>query len=105
MSAATTITPWDRPTPPTEADIHARYNAEDLQPYAWSNKPGDKYIAHTHAFHKVLYVVRGSITFGLPDTGESFTLHPGDRLDLPAGVRHNATVGPEGVLCLEGHRL
>jgi hypothetical protein len=28
----------------------------------------------------------------------------GDRLDLPAGVRHNAAVGPEGVVCLEARR-
>jgi hypothetical protein len=29
------------------------------------------------------------------------TLVPGDRLDLPAGVGHSATVGPDGVECLE----
>ena len=30
--------------------------------------------------------------------------HVGDRLELPAGVAHNASVGPEGVVCLEAHR-
>jgi hypothetical protein len=30
-------------------------------------------------------------------------LHPGDRLDLPAGVLHNAAVGRSGVVCLEAH--
>jgi hypothetical protein len=29
--------------------------------------------------------------------------NPGDRLDLPAGVRHSAIVGPQGVTCLEAH--
>ena len=28
---------------------------------------------------------------------------PGDRLDLPAGTRHDAVVGPDGVRCLEAH--
>ena len=28
----------------------------------------------------------------------------GYRLDLPAGVEHDAVVGPEGVVCLEAHR-
>jgi hypothetical protein len=49
-------------------------------------------------------VVRGSITFGLPDLGDSASLADGDRLDLPRGVRHNAQVGPDGVTCLEAHR-
>jgi quercetin dioxygenase-like cupin family protein len=79
-------------------------DAEGLKPYAWSNAPGDVYAAHTHAYHKVIYVVQGSITFGLPRRGEQVTLRTGDRLDLPAGVAHDAVVGPQGVACLEAHR-
>jgi hypothetical protein len=30
-------------------------------------------------------------------------LAPGERLDLPANVEHNAVVGPKGVTCLEAH--
>ena len=79
--------------------------AEDnLHPYLWSNGPGDVYGAHSHSYHKVIYVVRGSITFGLPDAGEKLTLNHGDRLELPAGVRHSAVVGSRGVACLEAHR-
>jgi quercetin dioxygenase-like cupin family protein len=76
--------------------------AEGLAPYRWSNGPGDVYGAHTHPYDKVIYVVEGSITFGVP--GRQLELHPGDRLDLPAGTRHDARVGPDGVVCLEGHR-
>ncbi|MGD2039143.1 MAG: hypothetical protein PVH28_14730 [Desulfobacterales bacterium] len=53
---------------------------------------------------KVIYVVRGSITFGLPDSGDEITLNSGDRLELPQGVTHNAVVGHEGAACLEAHR-
>jgi len=77
--------------------------SEGLRPYLWSNDPGDVYDAHSHRYHKVIYVVRGSITFGLPDTGDEAALSTGDRLDLPAGVTHNALVGREGVACLEAH--
>ena len=31
-------------------------------------------------------------------------LQAGDRLELPAGIVHDAVVGPVGVLCLEAHR-
>jgi quercetin dioxygenase-like cupin family protein len=52
----------------------------------------------------VIYVVRGSITFGLPEPGEKLSLNAGDRLDLPAGTVHDAVVGSEGVMCLEAHK-
>jgi quercetin dioxygenase-like cupin family protein len=77
--------------------------ADGLSAYAWSSGPHDRYAAHEHAFDKVIYVVRGNITFGLAETAQSVHLAAGDRLDLPAGVRHDALVGPDGVLCLEAH--
>ena len=78
-------------------------SGQGLNPYSWSNGPHDVYSAHKHNFDKVIYVVRGSITFGLPLLKKQVTLHAGDRLDLSAGTVHNAQVGTEGVMCLEGH--
>jgi quercetin dioxygenase-like cupin family protein len=98
------VTRWSGPAP-DEAELLRQYAAESLRPYQWANGPGDRYAPHAHAYHKVLYVVRGSITFGLPARGEALELHAGDRLDLPAGVVHDALVGPEGVVCLEGHQV
>ncbi|HEX6385967.1 MAG TPA: cupin domain-containing protein [Anaerolineae bacterium] len=95
---------WPAAETPTETTIRQILAQENLRPYQWSNGPGDVYSAHRHAYHKVIYVVEGSITFGLPDKGQSIELHPGDRLDLPAGVTHDATVGRHGVVCLEAHR-
>jgi quercetin dioxygenase-like cupin family protein len=62
------------------------------------------YSAHAHGYNKVICVVRGSITFGLPEFGQNLTLKAGDRLDLPAGTVHDAVVGSQGVVCLEGHK-
>lgn len=80
-----------------------RMQAEGLMPGAWSNGPGDTYAAHAHGYDKVIVVERGSIVFGLPDLGTSVALATGDRLDLPAGTRHDAIVGASGVTCLEAH--
>jgi quercetin dioxygenase-like cupin family protein len=77
---------------------------EGLDPYSWSNGPLDTYSAHSHSYDKVICVVQGSITFGLPELNRSLTLKAGDRLDLPAGVVHDARVGGQGVVCLEGHK-
>jgi quercetin dioxygenase-like cupin family protein len=77
---------------------------ERLSPHRWSNGPGDTYAPHSHAYHKVLYCLRGSVVFRLTATGEDISLHPGDRLDIEPHTEHSATVGPHGVECIEAAR-
>ena len=98
------IKKWTNETRPTEAQLYQLLEEEGLSAYRWSNGPFDVYDAHEHEYHKVIYIVSGSITFGFPIDGAPTVLYPGDRLDLPAHVQHNAVVGPEGVVCLEAHR-
>jgi quercetin dioxygenase-like cupin family protein len=69
-------------------------------PRRWSNGPGDRYRRHDHPYRKVLFCLEGSIVFHLDD--RDVELRAGDRLDLPAGTAHAATVGPEGCDCIEG---
>src|SRR5688572_21256480 len=91
----------------TPAQLDARLVAQGLTPSAWSNAPGDTYAAHQHGYDKVLVAARGSITFHLVDQRRDVNLDvslvEGERLDLPAGTVHAATVGPHGVTCLEAH--
>ena len=98
------VTPWESASPPTEELLLRIMSEQGLNPYSWSNRPHDIYSAHKHTYNKVIYVVSGSITFGLPQLKKQVTLNPGDRLDLLAGTVHDANVGPDGVVCLEGHR-
>lgn len=86
----------------TDAGIWAAFEAEGLEPYSWSNSAGYRYDWHEHPYHKVLYCLEGSITFHT-DEGDT-ELSTGDRLDLPPGTRHAATVGAAGVTCLEAAR-
>ena len=97
------VTPWTAPISTTESTLRQLCADERLNPYPWSNGPHDEYPAHTHSYAKIIYVVRGSITFGLPESGQQLTLKAGDRLDLPANTVHDAVVGPQGVVCLEAH--
>jgi hypothetical protein len=71
-------------------------------PRAWSNGPGDRYGRHEHPYHKVLFCLEGSIVFHT-DRGD-VALEAGDRLDLPPGAPHAATVGPAGCACVEASR-
>ena len=95
-------TKWDKSWSPTEQELAQRMRDEGMEPTHWSNTAGTVYHAHTHDYHKVIYVVSGSLILGFPIIGEPTQLMAGDRLSLPAGIEHNAVVGDEGVLCLEG---
>ena len=84
---------------PAREEIEARFAEEGLSPHGWGNEPNYEYGWHSHGYHKVLYCVSGSIVFHTNDG--DFPLEPGDRLDVEPGTDHAATVGPDGVECLE----
>jgi quercetin dioxygenase-like cupin family protein len=96
------ITPWRQANPPTPAELQAKLIKEGLFSYDWSNVPGDAYAPHVHDYDKVVVVVRGSITWVLPETNQTIETQAGDRIELPRGTVHAAQVGPQGVACLEG---
>ena len=85
-----------------ESDAIAAFAAEGLDWQQWSNGPGYRYAEHLHPYHKVLFCTLGSIVFHVPDG--DVEMKPGDRLDLPAGTPHSASVGPDGATCMEGAR-
>ena len=87
---------------PRRAELEDWFRAEGLTPRPWGNGPGDRYGRHRHDYHKVLFCVSGSIVFHT-DEGD-VELHSGDRLDVEAGTDHAATVGPDGVECIEAAR-
>ena len=95
------ITRWEKSHTPTENELAQILHDEGLSYYHWSNAPHDLYSAHLHTYSKVICVVHGSISFILPDTNQTLTLHTGDRLELPANTIHSAAVGGQGVKCFE----
>jgi uncharacterized protein YjlB len=87
---------------PARAEVEAALRAEGLDPRSWGNGAGFGYARHVHEDHKVLVCVAGSIVFHTDDG--DVALGPGDRLELPAGLGHAATVGEHGVECVEAYR-
>jgi quercetin dioxygenase-like cupin family protein len=69
---------------------------------SWSNAPGDTYGWHAHDYHKVLFCQEGSITFHTRHG--DVEMRAGDRLDIEPGTEHAASVGPQGVSCVEAAR-
>lgn len=96
--------PDDRGGEPGIDASRERLRAAGVEPSAWSNGPHDRYAAHDHATTKLLVCAEGSITFLVGRDEQPVELVAGDGLVLPAGTRHAAVVGPDGCICLEGHR-
>lgn len=97
------VTPWTADTPPTEEELRAGMVEQELTVFHWTGESQGTIDGHTHGYHKMLAVVSGSIKFEFPTRHKSINLKAGDQLELPAGLRHTATVGADGVTCLEAH--
>ena len=84
--------------------LQKELTAQGYSLHTWSNGPGFWYPVHDHPYWKVIVVLKGSITFYLPGEKREVAMQVGDRLELAPGTAHSASVGPDGVTCLEGQR-
>jgi hypothetical protein len=73
-----------------------------LTPHGWGNGLGDICGWHEHGYEKVGYFVRGTIVFRT--AGGDIELGPGDKMVLSPHTPHAATVGAQGVRCIEASR-
>ena len=95
------LTRWNKETTPSLEALRSALTGEGLVVSEWMDPAGTVYPVHTHEYPEVRIVVHGQLRIGLPETGEEFTLTPGDRLDLPADTPHWADVmGPGAVVYL-----
>ncbi len=95
------VTRWQGSQHPTFSTITRQMKKEGLRPYMWVNMPNHRYGVRSHGYDKVLYVIEGTLEITLPDANQRMTLRAGDRLDVPAGVRHGTIVGVGGAKCVE----
>ena len=89
--------------PADAAAVEGWLRVEGLTPARWGAGPGHRFALHHHPHTKVVVCVAGGIVFHLP-SGDEVPLGPGDRFELAAGVAHRATVGEDGVECVEAPR-
>ena len=98
---AVQVTRWSGSQHPSVSSITRLMQKEGLRPYMWMNMPNHRYAVRSHGYNKVLYVVGGTLEIILPDSNQRVTLRAGDRIDIPAGVRHATHVGSNGARCVE----
>lgn len=92
---------WTGGQHPTLSGITRDMKKQGLRPFMWDNAPNHRYAVRSHGYDKVLYVIEGNIEITLPDSNQRMRLRSGDRIDIPAGVRHGTIVGSSGVKCVE----
>jgi quercetin dioxygenase-like cupin family protein len=97
------VTRWQGGTHPSESVITRLLHKENLRPYMWEAKPNQRQAIHSHNTQTVLYVVEGTLDIILPDDNLQVQLRSGDRIDIPASVRHGTVVGKNGVKCAEAN--
>jgi len=94
--------PWNGVGEPGEAALRRQLEQEGFEVHVWRDPADRSYGEHRHTCDESLWIVRGSMRF---EVGErAYPLGPGDRLELPAGVAHRATAGPDGASYLIGQR-
>ncbi len=98
---AVRITRWTGGQHPTISIISRMMQKEGLRPYVWDNTPNYRYAVRSHGYNKVMFLIEGQLEITFPDSNQKVKMRAGDRLDIPAGVRHGAIVGVNGAKCVE----
>lgn len=99
--ATVNVVRWSGGQHPTILNITSLMKKEGLRPYMWFNTANHRYGVRSHGYDKVLYVIDGNVEIILPDSNLKIRLRAGDRIDIPAGVRHSTIVGSNGAKCAE----
>lgn len=90
MSAMMDVVRWPRPKKPTLDELKQMLKSEGLESELYSDRPGVKYGRHKHDFDDFVVIVEGVMKIATAE--HEWTLHPGDRLDIPANTHHRAEV-------------
>ncbi len=99
--SAVRVTRWSGGQHPTLSSITRQMQKEGMRPYFWENTPNYRYAIRSHGYCKVMYVVEGTMEITLPDSNHRVRLRAGDRIEIPAGIRHGAIIGSGGAKCVE----
>jgi mannose-6-phosphate isomerase-like protein (cupin superfamily) len=88
------IVRWERSEPPSEEEAEARLHQEGYDSFKWYDVPGACYREHAHEQDECIWVLKGELIFEIEQ--KTYSLRSGDRLYLPAHLRHTAHVSKDG---------
>lgn len=83
---------WNRPEAPTISLLKKLLKEEGIDSFPWSDSPGAYYYPHQHTDPEIRWLVKGMMKVKANST--ILELHPGDRLEIPAGIVHEIWMDP-----------
>ncbi len=93
---------WNKPRLPTEAELKQQLAKEGLKPYIEVMERDEASEVHKHRYNETRVLVSGKIEFSAE--GRTYSLKPGDRVDLSSNTAHllkNLERGQSVMLCAE----
>jgi quercetin dioxygenase-like cupin family protein len=87
----------------SERWIQTFENEGFTQVYEWSDAPHTYYEPHAHKGKVSLFVTDGAIVFDF--AGEKKKICAGERFDVPVGIMHSTTVGPQGWIVIVAEEI
>jgi len=98
---AVVVSRWSGSKHPTLSNITRLMQQDGLRPYKWETRPNQRYAVRTHGYAKILFLVSGTLELQLPDSNQRVKMRSGDRIEIPARVRHGSVTGSQGAVCME----
>jgi len=90
---------WSKTYESAEEELVALLELKQITASRWSLEAFEQVEPHTTTADKRIWCAEGSIVFTLND--QTYTLQPGDTIDIPAGTVQSATAGLNGYSCYE----
>lgn len=90
---------WSKVYESAEEELESFLRSKDIATERWQADPLEVFEPHVHDYDKTLWCAEGSII--LEAENQSFSLQPGDVLEIPAMTMHSATAGVSGCACHE----
>ncbi|MDO8520055.1 MAG: cupin domain-containing protein [Deltaproteobacteria bacterium] len=103
MTKCVEIVSWEHQYLPEETRLREQLSNEGYSVFLWADSAGTSYPPHRHEVDESIWVLNGEISFGIG--GKEYALKSGDRLILPAGTEHTASIpGSEKCFYLVGQK-
>jgi len=90
---------WSRDYESAEEELEHMLRKRRFKAERWIIEAGETLDLHAHNYDIQLWCAEGSIIFTAG--GQSYSLQPGDALDIPANTIHSAIAGMTGAVCYE----
>ncbi|MDZ7744176.1 MAG: hypothetical protein U5K77_00225 [Candidatus Saccharibacteria bacterium] len=90
---------WSRAYESAEEELELFLEKHNIQADRWTAEPGEAIPGEASKQDKRLWCAEGTVIYAV--NGQDISLQPGDTLDIPAQMYHEAQTGLGGCICYQ----